>query len=256
MKYLFLVLLIIMSDKSFSQQGTFVIATITKNGIVIGADSRGVVYESDDHSKLPLVFFDSMCKVFKIKQFGMAVVGASVIGNKSFKKVIEDFNAEFKTDSSLLNTLNGFIKHLDIKYPKDSFPERNSNQFVVGGYVNGTAQIIGIDSVHTVIEYTGTIMSDPAGFKYGKRQSSSDYDWIESIIEDYAIGENKTLSVGGPVSIILITPKNEIIWERNNFSDRKYQSTSEFYEAVKNDKIKMNYLVPDGKERLLKVLRH
>jgi len=81
----------IFSFNLFSQQGTLLISSITEHGIIIAADTRGCIYETDDHSKPPLAYFDSACKIYNLKQFVISVGGASGIGQKYYSKIINSF---------------------------------------------------------------------------------------------------------------------------------------------------------------------
>jgi|GEM_PF-6725534 len=264
LKYFFSTLFITVAILSlYGQSGTLLISTITPNSnqIIIAADSRGVYYETDNHSIPPIAYADSFCKIFHFKQFVIAVSGANGIGKKYFRDIISSYNKTSFKDASLHKTLIDFIRYLDKNYPVDSFPERKINTFFVGGYVDNKPQIIGYNSVDKsfLIQYRGTMFSDTNVLKYGENpylKGNTVYQKIENIIYDFAVGENKTYSIGGPISIICITPGNNIRWQQNDFSRWPYKTMKDFYEAVKNDMVKMTYLVPNGKQRLLKVMRH
>ncbi len=198
-------------------------------------------------------------KIFKLKQFALGIAGAFSIGYEYYNSIIDDFNKIQFYDTGLYNTLKRFIAYLDEKYPASLFPERKSNTFLGGGYVNGRPEIIGIDSLRVKLQYSGTIFSDSNVLKYAGLEIKKEgalYEKIENTIYNYANGENKKNTIGGPISIVLITPKNKLIWKKNNFSNKNYKSLNEFYEAVKNGKVKMHYLVPNGKEIFLKNARH
>jgi len=80
MKYLLILLILIFSNYSYSQEGTVIIATVTNNEIIIAADSRGVYYETDNRNVPPIAYYDSARKIFKLKQFTLGICGAGSIG--------------------------------------------------------------------------------------------------------------------------------------------------------------------------------
>jgi len=260
-RYLLIKIFLLLSSNSFSQQGTLVIATITPSSIIIAVDSRGCYYETDDHTIPPIAYFDSARKSFKLKQFIVAIEGAFALGYNFYYKIIEDFNNTSFQDTSLLNTFNNFEEYLEKNYPLDSFPERRSNQFIGGGYVNGKAEIIGMSDKGVLAHHIGrgTIVGDAAAMKYAAINATKEgsiFDKLENTIYDYARAANLTFKIGGPISIIQIGTDNTAVSIKNDFSNSNYETLKDFYEAVKNDRILMNYTVPDGKERLLKVMRH
>lgn len=260
-KFPLIVIFIVFSYSAFCQTGTLIIGTITQNEILLAADSRAIYYESDDHTIPPIAYYDSVCKIYRLKQFAIGIAGAYAIGEIYYYEIINDYNKTQFTDTSLYNTLQIFLLYLNNRFPKDSFPEITSNKFILGGYVNNKPQLIAFrSSENKIIQlFSGTIGSDSHVLKYAVLNTNKEgtvYQKLENTIYDYAKEENRMMDIGGPISIISIVSGNKIMWKQNNFSNRNYKSLEDFYNAVKFDKVKMNYLVPNGKERLLKIMRH
>jgi hypothetical protein len=254
------VLLLSISINLFPQYGTLIIATITPESIVIASDSRVVYYQTDDHSRPPLAYFDSIRKIYKLKQFIVGIVGATSIGTVYYDKVINDFNKISFHDTGLANTFRVFKSYLDKTYPLTSFPERISNKFIGAGYVNGKPGIISMNSYKILDSISiGTMFSEQGVEKYAQanlNKFTSLSNWLENIIYDYAKGENKIAKVGGAISIVQISKKNEVKFIKNDFSNRNYKSLTEFYELVKNNNIKFVCVSPNCRETLLQVMRH
>jgi len=174
--------------------------------------------------------------------------------------IINDFNKTAFKDTSLSKTIDKFIEYLDKKYPKSLYPERRSNQFLLVGYVNGKPQMIGIDTVGKKLVSMGTLSSDIKVAKYAEEIIARSgittiYEVLKQAIYMYAKRENKEKEIGGPISIICVNKDNKTRFQENDFSNRNYNTLNDMYEAVKNDKIKMKYLVLNGKERLLKIMK-
>ncbi len=96
MKYLFLIFLILYSFISTDQceinenkiKGTLIIATITKEGIVLAADSRGVMFDEG----VKFAYIDSIPKIFNLNQFTIAIAGYTAFGDKFLHQIIYDFS--------------------------------------------------------------------------------------------------------------------------------------------------------------------
>lgn len=261
MKYLFLItsLFIIIGKVAYSQTGTLIIATITDEGIYMAADSRGAIYETSDRSELPLAYYDSSCKIMKLKQFMIGISGPTALNKTYYSEILNQFNKlPFKNIDDIYKTYLKFKSFLDSAYPIASNPSRNRNIFLIAGYEKGKPKLLGIKSSNMIVRTEGSIISDNAAQKY-VLQNNSDYripmtTRFEKTISDFAKFENKTYLVGGPVTVINISPDNKIKWIQNDFSKKNFSFNYQFINAILADKVKMVYLVADGKNRVLKVL--
>jgi hypothetical protein len=254
---------LLISIKGYSQQGTLVIIAIFNNEIVVAADSRGSFYESEDKNIGPMAYIDSCNKILKLNQFILAIAGPSSIGKRTYIGIIDEFNKTSPQETDLKIAMENLRSYLDKNFPVNLFPERKRAKFFGVGYVNNKPLVIYTDSTG-IIKNTdrGVIMNNGEAYKYQKRTAPGDnklthYDQMENTIYDYAKGENKVSSIGGPVSIVSIIPGNDILWVKNDFSRTDSCKTStDIYNDIKSGKRKVYYLVPNGKERLLKVFFH
>lgn len=252
--FLFINILIV---KCYSQSGTLILGTIIDGKVYISADSRSVYFENDSHTT-PIAYFDSTKKIYKLKQFIIGMSGSLVIGNITYEQVITAFNKTKYSDTSLLNTVKKFREYIKNNFPNDTLFTKNT--IIAGGFVNGKPQIIADNHVNTqVLKQEGELTSNTNRvFKYAEiffGQYSSIVERFDSTYFHFARRENLIYKVGGPISIAVINQNNTITWLKNNFSDRVIKSTKELYSLIVKEKIKMVYLVDNGREKLLSVIK-
>ena len=83
------------SQNLFSQTGTLIFTVICSDGIIIVADSRGEVFENGDTKGQPLAYTDSNVKIFRIRNFGIAVAGNADFRCKYLDKIIKEYSHDF-----------------------------------------------------------------------------------------------------------------------------------------------------------------
>src|SRR6202011_4731722 len=112
--------------------------------------------------------------------------------------------------------------------PKDN-PQLSANEYILGGFVNGKAQLCYLDNTGKNMLMTGenaAIFSSAVAQKYFHRPSKNNKtiitEFLEITIRNYAKGEHKELEIGGPISILQYKPNGQILSIQNDFSNRNY----------------------------------
>jgi hypothetical protein len=245
----------------YSQHGTLLLATIRPDGIVIAADSRGAMYKNNDVHTSPIAYTDSLCKIYPFKQFFIAIAGAYHLGTKFIYQIIDDFNKTPFHDENLTSTIASFETYMDANYPLDKFPERKLMVGIAVGYVYGRPQLSFISIIRDSTMYEGTMSNDPAVYKYIELNSKKKLSVvqntdvarnIEDIYRDFAIGEHKSDQVGGPTTIFIINPRNEIGWSENDFRGNEYKDIRTYINDIITGKKKVVYLTPTAKAIIFK----
>lgn len=234
----------LLANNLFSQSGTLLVGIIFDDGIYIASDSRGSLFGTDDYTKEPIAYIDSLPKIFLLNKLPVAVAGNSQIGKKYCYQVISDFNRTLSVEDNIQISFSKFKKYLNTKYPIDSFPDRKREGFMSGGYFNGNPHLIGFDSSGDIILEKGMLSSDGKALKNANKlhKPNNQKDVItllEGIIYDFAKDMNKTNTIGGPISIVKITPNNKVYFLKNDFRNREYASVTDFTNAVISNKIKL-----------------
>jgi hypothetical protein len=251
-------LLIFFSKESKAQSGTVVISIVYNDNIILAADSRASFFLTDDINSKPYAYCDSFCKIFKLKDYYVGIAGTSEIGTLSISSIVSHYNQTAKKNKGVEKTMLAFWHYLTTTYDTTRYPEVKDTKMLGVGFDSITPVIFAIDFKFKKTANHGALSSEIHALKYISQDANLNlelYPKIEKMIQDYAQGENKTLEIGGPTSILLLKPNNVPQWIQNNFSNRNFATAKDFYNLVKDGKVKVNYLVPNGKEYMLKNLR-
>ena len=87
--------------------------------------------------------------------------------------------------------------------------------------------------------------------KYFEYSRIGFFETMDYSINQYAYSHNKTTLIGGPVSIAYIDSLNNFSWKQNNMSDLFINHHHIDNNIILNDSVKINYIVPNGKQLLL-----
>jgi hypothetical protein len=79
------------SPEEIGVKGSFVIAAICKDGIIIASDSRGNVFDKRDKQQIPIAYFDTIQKIFPIGSNAIAETGQGLILNVFVSAIVKDF---------------------------------------------------------------------------------------------------------------------------------------------------------------------
>jgi hypothetical protein len=245
----------------YSQHGTLIIASIRPDGILIAADSRGAMYKNNDVHTSPIAYTDSLCKIYQIKQFFIAISGVYQLGQKFIYQIVDDFNKTSFYDVRLDNTIKAFETYMDENYPVVLFPLREQMLGIAVGYVNGRPQLLFTSVIRDSTMYGGTMSNDTAVYKYIELNNRKKLSIVqktdaaletESIFKDFEIGEHKSSQVGGPISIFIINPRNEIGWSQNDFRANEYKDSQTYIKDIITGKKKVVYLTTSARAIILK----
>lgn len=256
-KYIICILTILLSyyQVSFSQNyeyhvgGSFAIAAIGSDGIMIAADSRLNFHKVPEN---PLAYQDGVQKVFIIGTSVVAFLGTASIDGDLLYKVIEDY--KFVTPvipkaDLLIRSLGAYVKS---HYSEKGYQLFTKNIIISSSYTNGIPRI----SVYKG-EITSQIASiidsgyvQPAATTFST-QYLKKYNCIKmgklatEAIYKYAKSSNKEASIGGDIRILKITEK-EIVWLKNP-PKKQYKTVHELIKAKLSGEIQLKYTSESNK---------
>lgn len=197
MKYFFFILLgISFTLKAFTQlnlKGTYSIAAICKDGVLLASDSRGAFLRADTS----IAYFDSIQKVFIVRNCLLSIVGLIALGDRFVSDYVKEFEKTIKRDISPDSCIILFISYLS------QFPQIKSDvsglNILSAGYKNGNQTIcyvvtktgMGGCAVDSGIALQSRKINFGKGTKYDEkyclRHSCKEVsDIIEKAILDYA----------------------------------------------------------------------
>lgn len=245
----------------FSQHGTLIVAGIGKDGLVMVADSRGAM--ADRKGNL-IAYIDSFPKIFKLKDFYVAITGNIAIAKTFLSTIISDFNKISLMNTSFLSVVDSFVNYSNRLYPVSKFPESSTTSFIFVGcekndfFIKGYMRDLGFSKLIR----SSTLISSSDATKYlGVYAHSFKYscdtleDAFKKTIYDYAKGENLIYNVGGPLSVLRIGINNKLIYFKNSFAKNIFQNTKEYLKALESGKRKFIPIVPGGDKQAIEAVK-
>jgi 20S proteasome alpha/beta subunit len=251
----FTVLLLIFYNGYCQVRGTIIVAAICSDGIVIAADSRAILGTPND----PIAYFDNYQKIYKLEGYQIAVGGLYIFGDESIENIIAELNLQNPIKKDIKTTIDSLINYLSINFGnKINF---ETNQYIGGTYNNGIPEIISCSKILVPMIYDGkgVITNDPRMspfIRYNAKMTSRQFaERIPLAIQSFVHAYNLTNKIGGPISIVQITPDNSFHYLQNDFTLSQFKNFSAFMKDVKEDRIHLNYVGKYMKEDVLVFFR-
>lgn len=247
--------------KDYKDHGTLVIAIICYDGIIMASDSRGSFIERLPNGKEhPFAYIDSMQKIFFLKNYSVAITGVSMVNKKYYYQFLEEFNHSDSQDSNFGETFANFKSFLSTKYGINDSILFDNNFFISGFYENHIAKLVGYrknDSLITSAHNGMLFSADNAKQSFFNLYDSYKLPLTcengaflaEKAIYKFAIDSNKTSEVGGPISIIKISPDNSITYIKS-FNPKTYKDYKDFANSILKNETKVVYTDPLGPQKL------
>jgi 20S proteasome alpha/beta subunit len=235
-------------------KGTYSIAAICKDGVVLSADSRGAFLRADTS----IAYFDSIQKVFVVRNCLLSVVGLIALGDRFVTDYVTEFEKTLNKDISPDSCIISFMTYLS-QFPKIK-DDLSGLNILTAGYKNGQPAICyivaktgsgqcaidsGIALQDKKINFgKGTIYDEKYCLNHTCKEVSN---VIEKAILDYAKKENKTSSIGGKVSIVSILKNKKIVWVKNMPIRQRWKTTKEFISDYNSGKVKVTFVSSDAR---------
>lgn len=234
-------------------KGSFMIAAIGKDGIIVATETRGNIFDKRDKKETPIGYYDGVQKEFVIGKTVLANTGKGVIGNAFFAAIIKDFTDKLIQYPSVDNFFNMFSEYCKKYVPKELNGQVLSNLMLVAGFQNEKPIICYYQkSEEGCIENEGYIESDTTIFKekYSKNHTCDRLARLaEKAIKKYSNQNDNWKTIGGEVCIIKITNENGPVWVKKvDFKEWKY--TDELIKDYYEGKLEINLIEPFKKENL------
>jgi hypothetical protein len=227
------------------ERGTLIAAAISKSGIVLGSDSRSVLY---DNNKAIAAYYEDSRKIFPLGDKLLAMAGQVGFNNRSFRGIVLDFKRLKKENVGVLELYDAILNYSSTVLSAEEFEALNRNQFIICGYINtkpfaifyhdGKREIIHEGYITNVIK-TNNNAQFTAAVKQLDLQGCQVL--IEKFIKNSIDGSNEkaVADIGGPIHLATVNTK-EIKW----ISKRalyEYSTIEEFAKAHEEGKVKMWY---------------
>lgn len=251
MAYRVLCLLILSFKLGFSQfksAGSYCIGAIGRDGIILAADSREVIFSTNDPKQSPICYFDSTQKVYLVNRFGLAFIGRSTVGNYYIRAIIKDYElSDFSTtngDSVIFHFLRFCKKEFNNDTAYNSFTD--SIKIMSIGYKNGRPYVCLYDKnspAGYIKNPKSSLSPAPDDFRASYSDTLSCLELAkraEKSIYDYAKDNDKEDIIGGNIIVLQIMSDNSHKWLLHSPKyTRKWITLNDFEKDYRNGKIKM-----------------
>ncbi len=225
-------------------QGTYIISAITKEGIVVGADSRVSMFEGvPEHSRI-YAHIDGVQKIFVYKNIFFEMDGLEDFSTYTIYGIFKKFKEENKTAVTVKNFYKVFLNFAKKKLSESDYQSMISNHTIISGYYK---------TVPCIYVYQGSRIdsSFSKGFKTNNYLDNS-HNEFETAISKYSISQGLVFvkgliqiisksnpEVGGEVSLGYILPNGTM---KTYFQTKyNYITTRQRFLEGYNDKIKIIY---------------
>jgi hypothetical protein len=252
MRYLMLLLLGPLFANTQELEGTYFIVATCKEGMVVGVDSRSAIMldSTNGDNQEPGAYFDKAQKAFVINDFVVVHSGHATFGGHSLNYYLTKFANTLIEAEPLKITMRKWIEF------SNSIPsyQDDHGKIVFAKCENDSTKIGGIDYIAaTIITGVGSYMvSDTLGNFGQKYTKNLPYKKLSKIIVEgiysHAKESKRESSVGGPITLILITKTNKIKW-LSKIRYFTYEKVNEVWSAYKNGTLNLTFTSADARKR-------
>ncbi|MBL4658663.1 MAG: hypothetical protein JKX73_11725 [Flavobacteriales bacterium] len=244
------------NDNRLGISGSFVIAAIGSDGIILASESRANIFDRNDHLQSPIAYYDTIQKVFPKENFAVAETGQGVIANVFFSSIIEDFYQKLESCEPK-DVLKAFIEYVNKFVPKEIQQELFRQKLFSGGYFNSEPTICYFNNVQQpnfgcitdgFIQSDKTIFGDSYSINMTCQELS---DLAVSSITEYASHHDRWKTIGGPISVLKII-ELDTEWILNEPECQRWKYVNEFKESIKRKEVNISLVEPNTIEDLHK----
>jgi hypothetical protein len=238
----------------FKISGSFVIAAIGCDGIIMASEARANIFDRRDTMQTPVGYFDSIQKVYPIDNLAIAETGQGVIANVFFSAIINDFYGRL-VNCGANEVLPALIEYAYKFLPRDIQQDFFNQKLFSAGYHNSVPIICYFNKQQTsslgcITE--GFIQSDITifGDKYSCKMNCQELALLaEEAIKEYASHSDRWKTIGGPISVLQIT-KTSTEWLLNKPVAQKWTYVHEFITDYQSENVSINIIDPHTKDDL------
>lgn len=240
-------------------KGSFVIAAICKDGILVASDSRGMLKDTQGHR---IAYYDINQKIFPIANKLIADTGYASLNDPKLSflsALMSRFSRSPLSRVDVDQLPNSYFKYASIVLPKAGAESAKLQTLVFAGYENNrpTLCIYEGESNHTVNCLNSGYVSSPHQRIFelqnvGSLSFAEAAQIMRQTIDDYAAAVQPG-SVGGPVVIRAITASGSK-WFETPPTWPKWEAFTDLAEDYRNNRVSFHLMPGIRKEQLDKVI--
>ncbi len=244
-------------------RGSFVIAAICKDGIILASESRANIFDKTDENQEPLAYYDGIQKIFPVGSAAIAETGQGLILNAFFSAIVSEFTQALRVDLRVNQLLPAFVKYCEKKLPAAAFSEVKRQKLFSAGYIDSHPTICYFnqdqpDAPFGCIQDSGFIQSDVTLLtKYAEELPTMPTERVTGIaieaIETYGAEGDRWKTIGGPIDVLLVAEEG-YRWIEKNSPTKDWKYVQDFIAAYREGKVEINLIPPADRERLENLL--
>lgn len=240
-------------------KGSFVIAAICQDGIIIASESRANIFDKAGKKQEPIAYYDTEQKVFPLGNCAIAQTGQGLILNVFFSAVVKQISNS-PVIPHVEHILPALLDHCRRSFPVEFVNEIRKQKLFAAGYTGNHPTICYFNEAQTppfdCIQDHGYIQSAPTILRNHNPSNLSAEeaaDLAERAIQAYAEEDDRWKTIGGPVSVLLIT-QDGCQWIKNTPSEQKWTYIQDFVRDYRSGKVEINPIPPATRGQLDKLL--
>jgi hypothetical protein len=244
---------------SIGVKGSFVIAVICKDGIIMASDSRANIFDKSDLYHKPIAYYDLIQKIFPIGSNAIAETGQGLILNVFFSTIVEIFSKN-RVPIRVDKLLPSFIDYCGNNFPPEVLSEMKKQKLFAAGYVNNIPTIcyyneeqpeqsFGCIQNMGYIQSDKTLLSEYDSGVLVNMSSNEVADLAIKAIKEYSKENERWKTIGGPIQVLLIS-HNKTSWIKNEPPLQRWTYISDFIEDFINNKVNITPISPTTIEQL------
>lgn len=241
-------------------RGSFVIAAICKDGIILASDSRANIFDKTDTSQRPIAYYDTIQKVFPIGTNALAETGQGLILGTFFSAIVQDFAKRYAAPVSVETLLPSFISYCERAYPDRAVSEIRRQKLFAAGYKLGVPTIccfnedqpggrFGCVERAGYVESAPTLLSDYKPAHLLTMSAAETATLAEKAIRAYARHDDRWKTIGGPVSILLVTSFGTR-WIKNQPPQQEWKGVRDLIKDYQGGRLPLHLIPPTTKKQL------
>jgi len=239
-------------------KGSFVIAAICRDGIVLASESRANIFDKTDREQKPIAYYDGIQKLFTIGSVAMAETGQGLILNAFFSAFVNQFAQARSSSLRVDQLLPMFINYCEQQFPSVAVQEIKRQKLFSAGHINNHPTICYFNVDQPLrpfgcIQDSGFIESDLTLLaEYADQLPSLSAERVAALskeaIESYAREGERWKTIGGPIDVLLVT-RSSCRW-LDKSATRNWNCIQDLIRDYRDGKLELNLIPPATRKQL------
>lgn len=246
-----------------SLKGSFVIAAICRDGIILASESRANFFDKTDDEQQPIAYYDGIQKIFPVGSAAIAETGQGLILNVFFSAIVGQFTQDLRVGIQTNQLLPTFVSYCEQKLSPVAVAEVKRQKLFSAGYIGSHPTICYFNQDQPgapfgCIQDSGFIQSDVTLLtEYAEALPTMPAermtDLVIEAIETYANQGDRWKTIGGPIDILLVAEES-CHWIEKNSQTTDWKYIQDLITAYRAEELEINLIPPANRELLENLL--